>query len=506
MVLLDLKMVQTLGLSSRQASLVGAGDFRREKSRIKSTLQDSDQEDDPLNNQATDPSLSRSSSTLSRAVRKASHLYLQDKNITKISPQISKLKNLKVLYLYDNKLKSAETLYYASNLTHVYLMNNGLTSTKGFSKLKNLEKLYLASNKIEVVEDLLANPLEQEYDPKLKELHLENQILPAGHSLIFDPQCLANLAYSLRVLNISKNNVTSVDAILETCHKSLDKFYASDNQIKTLSLDSHAPSHIGKKDLDFPYLSVVHLKGNPIQKKMGSKKYRQKLVVKFRNLKDLDNHEISTFERRWHESFSLQLQKRADLKAKNSKSLSEEASAHDPSYSFTQQAQEAALAADPMNITRQDSTINFGTESADNLLSQKLSSLSAMDLAPPVPEHWRKKGLPGGRNQFDKILEKARLQAHERILSQTTKKHLNLQEANRKLAEMKVADAGDHSHSLIQNTKRDFQNKLGGSGEFGDADKNRQEDVLNEEREIERKILNLSAMKLAPDYNMHGDN
>lgn len=513
MVVLDLKMAQSMGLSSRQASLVGAGDFRREKSKMKkasvSTNTDSEENSDNEENSGQNKgsisrqntngsvSMSRSSSNLSRAVRKASHLYLQDKNITRVSPQISKLKNLKVLYLYDNKLESAETLYYAQSLSHVYLMNNELRSTRGFSKLRNLEKLYLSGNKIEVVEDLILNPLEQDYDPKLKELHLESQNLPPGHSLIFDPQCLSNLAYSLQVLNISSNNITSVEPILETCHKSLDKFYASNNNIKTLDLN---------EKITFPYLSVVHLKGNPMQKKLGSKKYRQKLVVTFSRLRDLDNQEISNFERKWHESFSAQMKKRQAFKLQQSKSVSEETQNinHDqnqPKYYQTN----GSTSAENFNITRQDSMINFGTESADNLLTQKLSSQSTLDLAPPVPEHWRKKGLPGGRNQFDRILEKARVSAHERILKQTSRKQLNLLEANKKFESGHgfEGQAGDFDAQNL-NTKReasDFQSKL--------REQQAEEDeVVNEEMELERKILNLSAMKLAPmeDYRMQGDN
>lgn len=402
---------------------------------------------------------------------------------------------MKVLYLYDNKLETAETLWYASNLTHVYLMNNKLTTTRGFSKLRKLEKLYLANNRIEVIEDLILNPLDQDYEPKLKELHIENQILPKGHSLIFDPQCLSYLAYSLQVLNISNNNIKSVENILETCHKSLDKFYASSNNIKTLSIN---------EKITFPYLQVVHLKNNPIQKKLGSKKYRQTLVVKFSSLKDLDDNEISNFERKWHESFSQQMAKRKAAAAANAQSRSEEAVSGYPSESVLEQQLRAAsqhsnthtnMGLLPEN--KEESMINF--ESSENLLQQKISSMSTTDIAPPVPEHWRKKGLPGGRNQFDKILEKARLQAHERILKQTSQKQYNLAEANRKLSETNASNDFGLGDAIVNQKKGlvDFQSRVQGG------------EIVNEVNDLPDRKINLSAMRLAPidDFsNMQGDN
>ncbi len=53
-------------------------------------------------------------------------------------------KRIEVLYLYDNQIKVIEGLYFAEDtLTHLYLQNNKISSTKGLIDLKKLVKLHL---------------------------------------------------------------------------------------------------------------------------------------------------------------------------------------------------------------------------------------------------------------------------------------------------------------------------------------------------------------------------
>ena len=94
----------------------------------------------------------------------------------------------------------------------------------------------------------------------LQELHLENQNLPKGHALVFEPDSLESLRYTLRVLNISGNNILNIDGILSTCHATLHKLDASNNSIKSLDTsanNSHAPAG----NLRFPYRQLDIMKG-----------------------------------------------------------------------------------------------------------------------------------------------------------------------------------------------------------------------------------------------------
>ena len=84
MVLLDLNLAASQGLSSRQnSSLSGGGD-----SLLKEMVEDDEK--------------------IKLLMKKVTHLYLQGKNITKISPAINKLRNLSTLYLYDNKISNGK--------------------------------------------------------------------------------------------------------------------------------------------------------------------------------------------------------------------------------------------------------------------------------------------------------------------------------------------------------------------------------------------------------------
>ena len=535
MVLLDLNLVQAFGLSSRQASVIEVSEFKKSSSLASINFKKSNSvisndvfsnENLESNQKSNDLNRNESTATTSsnngipKAVRRASHLYLQAKGITSISRDIGRLRQLKVLYLYDNKLKSAETLSHAVNLTHVYLMNNQLTTTKGFSKLRNLEKLYLSNNKIEVVEDLILNPMNHEYDPKLKELHIENQLLPTGHSLIFDPECLNNLSFSLQVLNISNNNISSVEYILEALNKSLYKFYCSGNNIRSLTINSD--------EIKFPFLEIASFKNNPFQRKLGSKKYRKLMVVTFHKLRDLDHGELSDFERKWHQAFYEREQRiRAYNERLEGAKIAESGQSQNNAANLQsswaslansgQQQQQSTIsvphaAYNPNNSLSEEQMIQFaqsaqqlqqqGDQNTASNLTQKFQSMSATDFAPPVPEHWRKKGLPGGRKEFDKILEKARAKAHERLLSKT---ELLGPEQQANFAKSH-ADLGDYQKINGENDMPQPPYNFG-EGMLPSIHKNQSIGKDNNSSKKEKKI-NLQAMRLAPldEFQMQGDN
>ncbi|NWQ73622.1 PPR42 phosphatase, partial [Columbina picui] len=212
-------------------------------------------------------------------LRKITHLNLSDKNIDTIG-HLSLCKNLRVLYLYDNQISQIQNLDFASNITHLYLQNNRISCIENLSLLKNLEKLYLGGNSINVVEGL--DKIE-----KIRELHIENQHLPLGEKLLFDPRSLRSLAKSLSVLNISNNNIDELEelAILEN----LSYLIAVDNQLQRM------------KDLEvalnkWTKLRRMDLTGNPICHKP---KYRDRIVVLSQTLESLDGKEIKEMERQF---------------------------------------------------------------------------------------------------------------------------------------------------------------------------------------------------------------
>ncbi|EHH28549.1 hypothetical protein EGK_19010 [Macaca mulatta] len=127
---------------------------------------------------------------------------------------------------------------------------------------KNIDAIYLGGNYIAVIEGL-------EGLGELRELHVENQRLPLGEKLLFDPRTLHSLAKSLSILNISNNNIDDLE-ILEN----LNQLIAVDNQLL----------HV--KDLEFLLnklmkLWKIDLNGNPVCLKP---KYRDRLILVSKSL------------------------------------------------------------------------------------------------------------------------------------------------------------------------------------------------------------------------------
>ncbi|NXL87681.1 PPR42 phosphatase, partial [Alectura lathami] len=216
---------------------------------------------------------------LGQYLQRTTHLNLSDKNIDAIG-DISSCKNLRVLYLYDNQISQIQNMGFASSITHLYLQNNCISCIENLSSLKKLEKLYLGGNCITVVEGL--DELKE-----IRELHVENQRLPLGKKLLFDPRSLRSLAKSLSVLNISNNSIDGLEelAVLENlCH-----LRAADNQLQHM------------KDLEavlkkWTKLRSVDLTGNPVCR---TPKYRDRMVVQSQTLESLDGKEIKEMERQF---------------------------------------------------------------------------------------------------------------------------------------------------------------------------------------------------------------
>ncbi|XP_051878572.1 protein phosphatase 1 regulatory subunit 42 [Pristis pectinata] len=216
---------------------------------------------------------------LEQYLKKLTHLNFSNKNIDEID-DLSACKNLSVLYLYDNSITQIHNLGFALNLTHLYLQNNSITHIANLSSLQNLSKLYLGGNCISVVEEL-------EGLTKLRELHLENQRLPLGEKLLFDPRTLQSLKKSLCVLNIKKNNIDEIKEL--ACLENLNQFMAEENQIHDIKELEYVLSQWQK-------LWYLNLSGNPVCQKA---KYRDKVMVMSTSLEVLDGKEVNNTARQF---------------------------------------------------------------------------------------------------------------------------------------------------------------------------------------------------------------
>uniref|UniRef100_A0A803KLG9 Protein phosphatase 1 regulatory subunit 42 n=1 Tax=Xenopus tropicalis TaxID=8364 RepID=A0A803KLG9_XENTR len=219
----------------------------------------------------------RKDEPLAQHLRRITHLNFSNKNIDEVE-DLTMCRNLTVLYLYDNHINQIKNL--GSNLTHLYLQNNCISCIENLSGLKRLEKLYLGGNCLTVVEGL-------EGLGELRELHIENQRLPPGEKLLFDPRTLHFLRLSLSVLNISNNNIDELNDLAILVN--LTQFVAADNQIKEI------------KDLElvlskWTKLWRMDLSGNSVCLKP---KYRDKVIIISKTLEILDGKEIKEMARQF---------------------------------------------------------------------------------------------------------------------------------------------------------------------------------------------------------------
>ncbi|XP_043923105.1 protein phosphatase 1 regulatory subunit 42 isoform X3 [Protopterus annectens] len=214
---------------------------------------------------------------LENYLKKLTHLNFSNKNIDEID-DLSVCRSLTVLYLYDNCITRISNLGFASSLTHLYLQNNSIRNIENLSSLHRLSKLYLGGNCIAVVEKL-------EGLDDLKELHIENQQLPPGEKLLFDPRTLQSLSKSLLVLNASSNGIDELKELVIL--ENLTHFAASDNQLRDLK----EVEHVLKKWHSLQRLDLIR---NPVCIKP---KYRDRIIVASKHLEFLDGKEVNQMAR-----------------------------------------------------------------------------------------------------------------------------------------------------------------------------------------------------------------
>jgi len=185
-------------------------------------------------------------------------------------------------------LSKIENLNFAENLTYLYLQNNRIQKLENFDCCPKLQKLYLGGNQIQVLEGL-------DKCFHLKEIYIENQHLPEGEKLVFDPrtlQCLSNVLGEFvfkeknskrifsflveEILNVSGNNL---DSLVEfSCLDKLQELTASNNNLENLR-------ELVQLISIWPRLKRLDTSRNPFCSKA---RYRERLIVVSTSLGNLN--------------------------------------------------------------------------------------------------------------------------------------------------------------------------------------------------------------------------
>ncbi|BFZ00098.1 hypothetical protein BsWGS_03136 [Bradybaena similaris] len=230
-------------------------------------------------------------------VHRLTHLYLENKHIHDAGEDLIWCHNLIVLYLYDNQLSHIPKLACSSSLTHLYLQNNNISKVENLSLLTQLQKLFLGGNVITVLEGL--DTLKQ-----LQELHVENQSLPQGEHLLFDPRSLQGISGSLQVLNVSGNNLTSICELGQLAR--LTQLITVNNQLDDMK-------ELAQLLASWQHLWRLDLTGNPLCQRP---KYKDHIIVMGSRLEVLDGKTITQTERQflvsWHAIRDLHLKRSQD--------------------------------------------------------------------------------------------------------------------------------------------------------------------------------------------------
>mmetsp|Transcript_7360 Transcript_7360/g.18910 ORF Transcript_7360/g.18910 Transcript_7360/m.18910 type:complete len:315 (-) Transcript_7360:316-1260(-) len=217
---------------------------------------------------------------LEKYVQRLTHFGLMKRGITELTADLHNCRNAAALYLYDNRLLRVQHIDQCRFLTQLYLQRNNIRMMSGFVELRCLEKLHLGGNGISVVEGIHKLPA-------LQELHLDNQDLPPGEKLVFDPRSLLGVAHTLLVLNVAGNRLDDLDDLANL--RMLRQLNVSDNFIRSV------------RQLTWVLRQNEHLRrlaiaGNPAS---HTKRVREKIIPLCPSLDMLDGEAITPIQRRF---------------------------------------------------------------------------------------------------------------------------------------------------------------------------------------------------------------
>ncbi|CAF0904576.1 unnamed protein product [Rotaria sp. Silwood1] len=221
----------------------------------------------------------RADETVEHYLSRLTHLPFQNRGIDSIDI-IPPCRLLTVIYLYDNIINKIENFNFAENLTHLYLQNNRIQKLENLDCCSKLQKLYIGGNQIQVLEGL-------DKCIYLTEIYAENQRLPEGEKLVFEPRTLQCLSNVLEILNVSGNNLDSLVEL--SCLERLQELTANNNNLENLRELVQLLSVWSR-------LKRLDTSRNPICSKS---RYRERLIVVSTTLEMLDGKQITDNSRQF---------------------------------------------------------------------------------------------------------------------------------------------------------------------------------------------------------------
>ncbi|CAF1103350.1 unnamed protein product [Rotaria sordida] len=251
----------------------------------------------------------RADETVEHYLSRLTHLPFQNRGIDSIDV-IPPCRLLTVIYLYDNIINKIENINFAENLTHLYLQNNRIQKLENLDYCSKLQKLYIGGNQIQVLEGL-------DKCIYLTEIYAENQHLPEGEKLVFEPRTLQCLSNVLEILNVSGNNL---DSLVELgCLEKLQELTANNNNLENLRELVQLLSM-------WPHLKRLDTSRNPMCSKS---RYRERLIVVSTTLEMLDGKQITDNSRQFlmswkasREAQQIREKSKSDLRNNGSDPLS----------------------------------------------------------------------------------------------------------------------------------------------------------------------------------------
>jgi len=248
-----------------------------------------------------------------RQLAKLTHLPMDSRGLTKIA-NLKACTSVRVIYLYDNKIRRIENLSFAQHCTHLYLQNNELTDLGDLHGLKKLQKIYLDGNLIAEVTGL-------EQLERLEELHCARQRLPlGGPGLTFDPASIQHIMGTLAVLNVAACGIRDEELETLAMLKFVEEIDLSSNDIERVE---YVQLLVG----ECSNLRSLDLRGNKVTKRP---KYRNDVIVHASDaLKTLDDRPIQPNERAFVKGMKM-----AQIK-RQQKHEAMEAAREDPSSGYS---------------------------------------------------------------------------------------------------------------------------------------------------------------------------
>lgn len=255
------------------------------------------------------------------------HLNLNGLRLTGDVAAIVACKNLRVLYVYDNRLTSLRGLGGLERLTHLYAQDNRIVSLHDFEAPAGLQQLHLGGNCLSLIGGL-------ETCTCLTELHIGGQkppadvnaaIIPAAPSggevkgdeesgaaspasaasgsqepvasapaLAIEPQSLIAISQTLRKLVAAHDHISDDDLEPVVMLQSLTSLDVRGNALESIG-------RLQQILLRLPCLTSLGIRDNPL---VTAPKLRERLIVASHTLADIDGRAVKPNERAFLEQLA----------------------------------------------------------------------------------------------------------------------------------------------------------------------------------------------------------